>query len=215
MGILQAEVAGFAKQIGGLTMFSDLDWIHREAGTDLVNGALVASTGPSGEELRNALMRTEGVAGVEIPEFTKEMMQSELMGVMYIFAGLMILFAVAMALALIYNTVSIAYLEREREISVMMALGSGMRKIAGMFTVENLLVALLALVPGVICGYLISVVMMKVFSTEFFSAPAVITTASYVISILGILVVVVLAELPSLRRAGRLDLATAIRDRSR
>ncbi len=215
VGNLQVEVKGFAKQPWGLTMFSDLAWIHGAAGTDLVNGALVGSSGPSGEELRSALMQAEGVGGVEIPEFTKEMMQSELMGVMYVFAGLMILFAVAMALALIYNTVSIAYIEREREVSVMMALGSGMRKIAGMFTVENLLVALIALAPGVICGYLISVVMMKMYSTEFFSAPAVITTASYIISIAGILVVVVLAELPSLRRAEHLDLATAVRDRSR
>jgi len=215
VGSLQVEVKGFAKQPWGLTMFSDLAWIHEEAGMDLVNGALVKSSGPSGEELRSALMQAEGVAGVGIPEFTQEMMQSELMGVMYIFAGLMILFAVAMALALIYNTVSIAYIEREREVSVMMALGSGMRKIAGMFTVENLLVALIALIPGVICGYLVSVVMMKSYSTEFFSAPAVITAPSYAISIVGILVVVVLAELPSLRRAERIDLATAIRDRSR
>jgi putative ABC transport system permease protein len=209
------EVKGFAKQLGGLTMFSDLDWIHSAAGTDLVNGALVASSGPSGDELRNELMQVQGAAGVEIPEFTKEMMQSELLGIMYLFAGLMILFAVAMALALIYNTVSIAYIEREREVSVMMALGSGMRKIAAMFTVENLLVALLALVPGVVCGYFVSVVMMKFFSTEFFSAPVVITTASYAISIAGILVVVLLAELPSLRRAERIDLATAVRERSR
>jgi len=214
-GSLQVEVKGFAKQLGGLTMFSDLAWIHNAAGTDLVNGALVASSGPSGGDLRSALMQADGVAGVEIPEFTKEMMQSELMGIMYIFAGLMILFAAAMALALIYNTVSIAYIEREREVSVMMALGSGMGKIAGMFTVENLLVALIALIPGVVCGYFVSVVMMKFFSTEFFSAPAVITTASYVISIAATLAVVVLAELPSLRRAKRLDLATAVRDRSR
>ena len=44
---------------------------------------------------------------------------------------------------------------------------------------------------------------------------AVITGVSYAISIIGILVVVVLAELPSLRRAEHLDLASAVRDRSR
>jgi putative ABC transport system permease protein len=215
VGSLDVEVMGFAKQLGGLTMFSDLAWIQDQAGTDLVNGALVTSAGPSGVELRDDLMQAEGVAGVEIPEFTREMMQSELMGVMYIFAGLMILFAVAMALALIYNTVSIAYLEREREVSVMMAMGSGMGRIAGMLTVENLLVAIAAVIPGMVAGYLIAVVMMKSFSTEFFSAPAVIRTVSYVVSIVVVLAVVLLAELPSLRRAGHLDLASAIRDHSR
>jgi putative ABC transport system permease protein len=102
-GSLDVEVKGFAKQLGGLTMFADLAWIQAQAQTDLVSGALVASAGPSGVELRDDLMQVQGVAGVQIPEFTREMMQSELMGVMFIFAGLMILFAVAMAMALIYN----------------------------------------------------------------------------------------------------------------
>ena len=215
VGSMDVDVKGFAKQLGGLTMFADLSWIQQEAGTDLVNGAFVASAGPTGVELRDDLMKAKGVAGVEIPEFTKEMMQSELVGIMYIFAGLMILFAVAMALALIYNTVSIAYLEREREVSVMMAMGSGMGRIASMFTVENMIVALAAVIPGLVAGYLVSVFMMKMFSTEFFNAPTVIRTVSYVLSIVVVLVVVLLAELPSLRRARRMDLATAVRDRSR
>jgi putative ABC transport system permease protein len=215
VGSMEVEVKGFAKQLGGLVMFSDLSWIQQAAGTDVVNGAFVASAGPSGVGLRDDLLAAPGVAGVDIPEFTKEMMQSELMGVMYIFAGLMILFALAMALALIYNTVSIAFLEREKEVSVMMSLGSSTGRIAAMFTLENITVALIAIFPGLLGGYLLSVWMMKMFSTEFFSAPAVIRTVSYVISTAVILLVVLLAELPSLRHAGHIDLADAVRDRSR
>jgi len=213
-GDLDVEVKGFVKQFGGLTTFANLAWIQQVAGSDLVSGTLVASTGLQGEELRKALLEADGVASVEIPEFTREMMRSELMGLMYVFAGLMILFAVAMALALIYNTVSIAYLEREREVSVMVALGSHLRRIAGMFTVENIIVTLLAVIPGLLAGYLLAVFMMQLFSTEFFSAPAVIRPISYVITVLGILVVVLLAEIPSLRRAKHMDVATMIRERT-
>lgn len=214
-GDLDVEVKGFVKQFGGLTVFADLAWIQGAAGTDLVSGALVASAGPQGVELRKALLEVDGVAAVEIPEFTREMMRSELMGLMYVFAGLMILFAVAMALALIYNTVSIAYLEREREVSVMVALGSRLRRVAGMFTTENVIVTLLAVIPGLLTGYLLAVFMMHIFSTEFFSAPAVIRPISYVITVLGIMVVVLLAEIPSMRRAKHMDVATMIRERTR
>jgi ABC-type antimicrobial peptide transport system permease subunit len=111
--------------------------------------------------------------------------------------------------------VSIAYLEREREVSVMVALGSRLRRIAGMFTMENIIVTLLAVIPGLLAGYLLAVFMMKIFSTEFFSAPAVIRPISYVITVLGILVVVLLAEIPSLRRAKHMDVASMIRESTR
>ncbi|RJP27466.1 MAG: ABC transporter permease [Actinobacteria bacterium] len=214
VGSMQVEVKGFAKQMGGLIMFADLSWIQQSAGADVVNGAFVASVGPSGTELRDDLLQGEGIAGVEITSFTKEMMQSEFMGLMDIFAGIMIVFAVAMALALIYNTVSIAFIERKKEVSVMLSLGSGMGRIAGMFTVENVLVALIALVPGLVGGYFFTVWMMKSYSSEFFSAPAVIYTVSYFVSAAVVLVVVLLAEIPGLRHAARMDLAETIRDRS-
>jgi putative ABC transport system permease protein len=212
-GRFPVEVKGFVKQFGGLTVFADLSWVQSVVGTDAVNGVLVASAGPRGNELRNDVLKAPGVSGVAIPEFTRATLRSELAGVLYIFAGIMIMFAVAMALALVYNTISIAYLERETEVSVMRAMGTSLRRVAGAFTLENLLVALLAVIPGILAGYGLSVLMMKAFSAEFFDAPAVISGVSYVISILGVLLVVVLAELPSLRRAGHIDLAKAIRQR--
>jgi ABC-type antimicrobial peptide transport system permease subunit len=133
---------------------------------------------------------------------------------MDVFAGVIILFAVAMALALIYNTVSIVFIERRKEVSVMMSLGSRMRRIAGMFTVENVMVALIALLPGLVGGYLFTSWMMESYSSEFFNAPAVITPLSYLISAVVVLVVVLLAEIPGLRRAAQVDLAETIRDRS-
>jgi putative ABC transport system permease protein len=215
LGSLRMKVKGFVKQIGGLTVFADLSSVQTASGSSTVNGLLVKSTGPQGTELRDALLQIPGAAGVEIPEFTRETMRSELVGVMFVFAGMMILFAAAMALALIYNTISIAYLERETELSVMRALGTSLGRVSEMFTVENILVALIAIVPGVLLGYALSVFMMKTFSTEFFSAPAVIRPVSYLITIAGILLLVLMAELPSLRRARHVDLASMIRERVR
>jgi hypothetical protein len=56
--------------------------------------------------------------------------------------------------------------------------------------------------------------MMKSFSNEFFSAPATITALSMVLSVVGILVTVLLAELPSLRRSRHINIALMIRERS-
>jgi putative ABC transport system permease protein len=215
VGSLDMEVKGFVKQIGGLSAYMDLSWIQGLAGSDLVNGILVTSTGPQGNKLRDDLLQIPGAAGVEIPEFTKEEMRSEYMGLMYLFAGIMILFAAGMAIALIYNTINIAYLERETEIAVMMAMGTKFRRIGEMFTLENMLVGVMAVIPGVLAGYGLSVFMMKTFSTEYFSAPAVIRPVSYVITILGVLVFVLIAEAPSLKSAKNIDIATMIRDRIR
>jgi putative ABC transport system permease protein len=213
-GSFRVRVEGFVKQLGGLTAFADLDWFRRKTGLDEVNGALVKSSGPQGEELRDELLKVEGVSGVELPAFTREMMREELMGMMFVFSGLIVLFAAAMALALIYNTVNIAYLEREGEVSIMLALGSGVGRLAGMFTLENLAVGSMALLPGLAAGYILAVVMMKTFSNQFFSARVELRGISCLAACLGVLAVILLAEIPSLHRASRLDLASAVKRRS-
>jgi putative ABC transport system permease protein len=136
------------------------------------------------------------------------------MGMMYIFTGIMILFAVAMAMAVIYNAVSIAFLERRREISTMLAMGCSVRRLGGMMTLENLTVGLASIIPGLAFGYLLSLYMMSIWRNEFFNMQAYISPWSYVACIVGVIVLVLLMQLPDFRKAGRMDVVAALRERT-
>ena len=136
------------------------------------------------------------------------------MGMMYLFCGIMILFALAMAMAVIYNAVSIAFLERRREISTMLAMGCSVRRLGGMMTVENLMVGAASIIPGLLLGYLLSIYMMGMWQNEYWSMPVYLQPATYVAAAAGVLALVLLMQLPDFRKASRMDVVAALRERT-
>ncbi len=136
LGVVEVPVRGFAQQLGGLSVYVSLEYLGGLLGYEPgITGAIVQSSLPE-EELKAHLLAYEGaaVSSVTIPEYAEESIREEYMGMMYIFTGIMILFALAMAMAVIYNAVSIAFLERRREISTMLAMGCSVRRLGGIMT---------------------------------------------------------------------------------
>jgi putative ABC transport system permease protein len=96
----------------------------------------------------------------------------------------------------------------------MLALGYSVRKVAALFAVENLLVAVAAILPGLVLGHYAFIYMVGTMANEFIDLPGAISPGSYLIAGLCVIPVVLLAQLPSLRRVKRVDLTRAIKDRS-
>ncbi len=214
LGDLEVTADGFFKQLGGLTVLVDREMLAGTRLDGVYTGAMVASTQTDLEALRGNLLGVDGVASVAVPEYVREMMRSLVIQIIYLFSGFLTLFAVAMALALIYNTMTIAFMEREREVTLMLALGYGVRRIAALFALENLMIAVAAIPLGLVLGHYAFASMVGTMANEFISLPGVTNWASYLIAGLCVIPVVLLAQLPSLRRVRRVDLTRAIKDRS-
>ena len=214
VGEVEIRADGFFRQLGGLTVFVDRDMLTGTPLDGVYTGAMVSSDGQDLEALREGLLGVEGVASVAVPEYVMEMMRTLFLGMIYLFVGFLIAFAVAMAVALIYNTMTIAFMEREREVTLMLAMGYDVRRVAALFAVENLLITLAAIVPGLVLGHYAFVYMMKTMTNEFIDLPGVTSLRSYLIAGVCVIPVVLLAQLPSLRRVRRVDLTRAIKDRS-
>jgi putative ABC transport system permease protein len=124
--------------------------------------------------------------------------------------GMFLVFALVIAAAVIFNTMTVNVLEREREIATMRALGQSRGRLQGMITVENLLVGLLALVPGLALGVGSTYYLFQVFSSSAdFYLPFYIAPLTYGIVILLIFGTALLSQLPAMRRVNRMDLAEA------
>jgi putative ABC transport system permease protein len=121
-----------------------------------------------------------------------------------------LLFALVIAAAVVFNTMTVNVLERQREIATMRALGQSQGRLQGMITVENLSVGLLALVPGLALGVASTYYLFQVFSgsADFF-LPFYIAPQSYIAVILLVLGTALLSQLPAMRRANRMNLAEA------
>jgi putative ABC transport system permease protein len=174
---------------------------------------MVSFSGPPDEALRERLLALPGGTTVEYTEEVRDYI-NEMNQLFFVFVGIMLAFGVALGFAIIFNTITINTLERRRELATMRTIGAGVGRLGAMLTVENVLMGLLGLVVGLPLGYLISLYFASLYQNELFDMPTVIYTRTYGIASLGALLVLLLAEVPSVRFLRRLDLPAAVREMS-
>jgi putative ABC transport system permease protein len=121
------------------------------------------------------------------------------------------LFSVILAFALVFNTVTVNVAERNREIGTGMVLGTPKWVIVRLLFVENLLLGILALIPGILLGaatfeYVFINWIFKDIAPELIFSTAV--SASTWLFVIGLIFgTICLAQIPGIRRAINLDLA--------
>ncbi len=162
------------------------------------------------KQVQTALYNAPGVAAVQLKSVQQRDWQS-LMGLFYTLIGTIMLFAVVMAFALLFNTMTVNVLEREREFATMRALGTGRGTIGLLLSTESVILWALATIPGWLIGYLVARQMGSAFQSDLFAFPVVANPLTYLITALAVLLTMLLAALPALRRVTRLNLAEATR----
>ena len=135
-------------------------------------------------------------------------------GLFYVFIGAMLALGAAMAFAIIFTTMSVNIVERERELATLRAAGVRYRAIAGLVGGENTVVAALGVVPGLILGLVAADAMLQTYSSDQFSLDMYIRPLTLLLSAAAIMGVAVLSQIPGLRAVRRMDVAQVVRERS-
>jgi putative ABC transport system permease protein len=123
--------------------------------------------------------------------------------------GVMLAFALVMAFALLFNSMTVNVLERRREFATMKSVGAGRSRIAMLVSMESLFLWLVTLVPGLFLGWLAAKQLGAAFDSDLFVFRIIVTPMGFAITALGILATMLLAALPAIRRINRLNLAEA------
>jgi putative ABC transport system permease protein len=116
--------------------------------------AIDPEPGVSADQLSRRLFGTPGIASVEAATATSEFVRDRLddfVGVLQ----LTVLFALALALLIAFNSASISADERARENATMLAFGIPVRRAVGLAVVENLIIGALGTLIGLIGGLLV------------------------------------------------------------
>jgi putative ABC transport system permease protein len=177
---------------------------------DAFNGVYAQVDTGQAKQVQAALYNVPGVAAVQLKSIQQSDWQS-LMGLFYTIIGAIVLFAVVMAFALLFNTMTVNVLEREREFATMRALGTGRRTIGLLLSTESVILWVLATIPGWLLGYWVARQMGNAFQSDLFAFPVVVNPLTYLITALAVLLTMLLAALPALRRVTHLNLAEATR----
>ncbi len=206
-------VAGFVDEPVPSVSYVSIDaW--QAAGAPETSTAVVMLVDRSDHEtVRDALQAEPNVLAVVDQQASVQALQS-VMGLTYVFIGLMVAFALVMAVALVYNMVSVSLAERTGEVATLQANGVDRSFIRRTVTGENLLTILAGVVPGLIVGFFMARAFLGQFDTESFSFDLVLLPRSVLLAVVLVVVSGLLAEWPGLRSLDRLDLAAVVRERS-
>lgn len=148
---------------------------------------------------------------IDLEEIKREI--ANYMELMYVIVYVMLAFALLMAFTLTFNTITINILEREREIATIRTIGTESWKIGAMATTENLILGLLSIGPGIILGVMVGRYAMTLQQTEYMTLTLVVNTRSYIMVSVGIIVILLLCQIPSLRYVQRVELAQSTKER--
>ena len=179
----------------------------------MTNGIVLTEDGSQTEEsIQNRLYSSLPVWSVLSTERALED-TNDMLRLYYGFVDIIVVSGLMISLAIVFNFVMINVLERGREIATMRTIGMGVRSITAMLTLENLAVLAAAIGLGSVLAIYLTGYFVTLFQSDLFVLTARISTSTFVIAGLLLLVVLLVSQLPGIRSVHRMDLAKTTKER--
>jgi len=211
-GNRRLAVGGLVDELMASVGYIPLDDVRAwlDAPGPVFNGLYLAVDSSRARDVKRRLYSVPGATAVRLKTRVEQDWVS-LMGLLNVFMGVILVFALAMAFALLYNAMTVNVLERGREFATMRAIGANHGRIALPVTTENTVLWLLTLVPGLALGGWVAGRMGDAFQSDLFTFTVSVGPADVAVAALGILATMLLAARPAIRRVNHINLAEAVK----
>ncbi|MBK5226737.1 MAG: FtsX-like permease family protein [Thermoleophilia bacterium] len=203
-------VGGLSDELNSSVAYISLDELQRWTGSPepVFNFTYLTADSARSNDVEAALYKIPGTTSVQFKSAIESDWRS-LMGFFNVFMAVILAFALVMSFALLFNAMTVNVLEQQREFATMRSIGVGRLRIALQMAVETAIVWLLALVPGLFLGRMVAMWMGASFQSDLLNFQITVTPSNYILTAAGILLTMLLASLPAIRRVNRLNLADA------
>jgi putative ABC transport system permease protein len=175
---------------------------------------LATFKGRPSPDLMKRLYNMPGVSSVELEADARAYIDEQV-GFLLTFIWVMLAMGTTLGAAIIFNSVTVNVLQRTRELALMRVVGMGQKWIGTILTLENLAVGMVGIAVGMPAGYFVARAFMNTIgstSEDSFSIPFNVTVTTYVIAGLLAVAILMLSQLPALRRIRRMSLTTSLKD---
>ncbi len=219
------RVVGFVDQPLGTQGFLPLDEVRRlsalpkalsallgrRTAQDSISSIMINSNPEASAAVLDRLYQLDGVAAIQVMDrFRSEI--DDLMALFNGFIGVMVIFGVALALAIVFNIVTTNILERRREIATMRTIGTPRSKVALMLTLENIITGLLGGLLGFGLGYLGAGFFIGIYNSDLLTMSTIIYPRTFVLTGLGLVLILLISELPGILSVNRMNLAEVTKE---
>ncbi len=189
------------------------EWESRivQPGVSLVQA--VFEDGVDREAVIDDIGALDAVVSVSDAQAIYDLIQ-EYMGLFYLLVGIMFVFSGILALALIFNVISVNLAERTGEMATMRANGLSHRRIGAYVLAENMMLTAVGIVPGAAVAYGAAAWLMSTYTSDMLSFDLETHPSSLILSALSMFLVTAVSMWPGIRAVRRLDISTEVRERS-
>lgn len=211
---LQLPIVGFVDEPLGTFVYSESKSLETFAtGAESTSVMATFSDGADPQVMRQAISEVPGVVAYIDARSLYDTAQSFL-SLFYAFVAVMLAFGGLMAFALIFNSTTVNVSERSPELAALSVNGASAKQLWRLTAVENLLLTVASIVPGLAIGYAVSALFMSSFSSDLFDFGLQIRSRTLILSGIAVLAVSGLAQWPAFRTIASLDIARVVRERS-
>jgi putative ABC transport system permease protein len=178
-----------------------------------LSGAFLRVDPRAADSLYRRLKRLPAVAAVSSRDAALASFEATLARSIGLMTTILVGFAMALAVAMVYNAARIALSERGRELASLRVLGFTRREVTVMLLGEQALLAGAGIVLGLGLGYAVCAGLSSLYQWELFRIPLVIGAGSYALAVGVIVTAALAAGLVGRRRLDRLDLVAVLKTR--
>lgn len=207
---VRMRVGALSEEALGQPVFASLEAATRITGSPATtyNTLYLDVEKGAGTAVQDEIYDMPGAASVQVKAGLLERIKS-LLKLFNVFGTVLLAFGSALAFVVVFTTFTANVTERTREIATMRTIGEDNIHLTAMVTMENLIIGIAALPLGIWLGVQATQAMFRTFTTESYTLRAYISPRSIALVCLLMLGVMLLSEIPPVRRIFRLDLAEA------
>ncbi|MEW6273391.1 MAG: FtsX-like permease family protein [Thermodesulfobacteriota bacterium] len=207
-------VAGLVDDFVGLGAYVDVAALHRmmDEGETVDAAALRIATG-SLPAVHARLQQLGGVATVAVKDAWLEVFRATTARFILFFTAILTVFAIVIAIGVVYNAARIALQERSWELATLRVLGFTRAEVSALLLAELALNVLVAVPLGLVLGFCAALGLSLLVHTETFRIPVVIAPRTYGYAALVVLASGVATAFLVRRRIDRLDLVSVLKVR--
>jgi putative ABC transport system permease protein len=212
--VRQAVVADLVKEYMGTSAYMDLgalQRIMREEGS--LSGGFLQVDQALVQDLYRRLKATPAVAGVSLRRAAIQSFRETIAQTFDFLIFFNILFSVIIAFGVVYNAARILLSERNRELATLRVMGFERGEVSFILLGELAMLVLIGIPLGLLLGYELAALIVRIYDTELYRFPLVISVRTYLFASTTVLVAAVISGLITRRKLDRLDLVAVLKAR--
>jgi putative ABC transport system permease protein len=212
--IRDLKVQGLTTEMLGLSAYMSRQGVNRlMQESDVVSAVMLEVDANRADGIYSQLKTFPRVATVGVTARSLKSFLETTAALVLVFTSILTLFAVVIAVGVVYNNARIALAERAWELASLRVLGFTRAEVSRILLIEQAIPILIAIPLGWWLGYAAVWAMSRAHLTEMFQIPAIIDRSTYGWSTLIILAAAFVSALVVRQRIDRLDLVSVLKVR--